>query len=181
MADLNDLLAALAKVASPYDGEDEDDDLDREVGEDADGADEDDFSRRQPAVMRLAKATDRVKSLNTVHGKDGVKLCNLHKSLKPITKAEANIKKISELRQKTDAARFELETNKQLAEQTKLYEDARLALYRSNLTPAQKWEQEQDAYRMGMWASQYCAEASPNWREEAQAAFNAKNLPRIGK
>ena len=93
------------------------------------------------------------------------------------TRAETNTKRIAELRKRTGDMRHELETNRELAEETKLHQEAALALYRSNLTPAQKREQEQDAYRMGVWASGFCAEASPNWREEAQAAFNSKNLP----
>ena len=58
MADLNDLLDALAKVPTGYDGEDEgddddrdDDDVDREIGDDRDGDDDDDFCNRRAVAL----------------------------------------------------------------------------------------------------------------------------------
>ena len=124
------------------------------------------LKRRQAAVQLRSKA---------VFGKPNSDVESCWDSTPP-TRAETNIKKISELRRKTDAARFELETNKQLAEQTKLYQDARLALYVSNLTLAQKQERDDDAYRMGMWASQYCKDASPSWREDAAETCKNRKL-----
>ena len=97
------------------------------------------------------------------------------------TRAQTNITKVCELRKKTYDMRYELATNRMLAEETKLNQEAALDLYRSNLTPAERKQRDEEMRQIGFWASGFCEEASPNWREDAQAAFNAKNLPPVGK
>lgn len=95
---------------------------------------------------------------------------------KPASRTDANNAKIRQLRKRTDAMRVELESNKQLAAATKSHQDASVALYLANLTPVEKAERDEDARRMAVYASQFCREASQDWRQQAQEEFAKKRL-----
>jgi hypothetical protein len=97
---------------------------------------------------------------------------------KPKAKSRAEVKrsKLCELRKKNDAMRCELDINRELEQEAKRNEEARLALYRSNMTPEQKLEREENNRIMATWASGICAEAALTWRQDAQAAFDSKKL-----
>jgi hypothetical protein len=95
---------------------------------------------------------------------------------KLVGRVDANLAKIAKLRHQTTEMRFELESNKQLAAATKRHQDASVALYLSNLTPAQQVERDEDARRMAFHYSSLCPELSPSWREEATATFRNRKL-----
>jgi hypothetical protein len=83
---------------------------------------------------------------------------------------------IAELREKTSKINFELETGKQLAAETKKYQEATVALYLANLTPEEKREHGEDMRRIAEQYSVIYPEASPDWREQATAEFQNKRL-----
>ena len=95
---------------------------------------------------------------------------------KPLSKTEANISTAAQLRRKTLDMQRELESNRQLAAETKRHQEAALALYRSNSTPAGKKRDDEDMQRIAVHYSSLCAEASPTWREEASIAFRNRKL-----
>jgi hypothetical protein len=100
----------------------------------------------------------------------------VHFKPRPKSRAEVKRNKLFELRRRNNQIRCELDTDRQLVLETKRHEEASLQLYRSNRTPAQKPQQEEDTQRMATWASSICAEASLSWRQDAQEKFNAKKL-----
>jgi hypothetical protein len=77
---------------------------------------------------------------------------NMYK-LKPKSRAEIKRQKLFELRRKNNEIRCELDINRELEQEAKRNEEARLALYRANMSPAQKRQQEEDTQRMATWAS----------------------------
>jgi hypothetical protein len=95
---------------------------------------------------------------------------------KPLTRAEANINKIVQLEKKTFDCHYELATQRMLAVATKQNQDASVALYLANMTPAEKAENENDLRRMAFHYSSLCPELSPSWQEEAAAAFRNRKL-----
>lgn len=95
---------------------------------------------------------------------------------KPQSRAAANIAKVTQLRHQTAKMRFELESNKQLAAATKSHQDASVALYLANLTPAQQAERDEDTRRMAVYYSSLCPELSFAWREEAAATFRNRKV-----
>jgi hypothetical protein len=95
---------------------------------------------------------------------------------KPVNKAEANISTIVQLRKKTAAIDYELETQRTLAAESKRHQEASVALYLANLTPQERAERDEDTRRMQLYAAQYCKEAGPDWRQQAQEVFAKKRL-----
>jgi hypothetical protein len=95
---------------------------------------------------------------------------------KQVSKADTNINKICQLRSRTKEMRFELESNKQVELETKRNQEAAIALYRSNLTPAEKKENYLHMQKMAVPYSSLCAEVSPTWRDEASIAFRNRKL-----
>jgi hypothetical protein len=199
--DLDDLLAALNSVAAesdpdddtdhdanddlvnddsrdPNDNDDRDDSWDREQGEDNeqdDGTDEDDgdyASRR--SVMLLEKLNSEARW--TLDRSVAQRIAHSKQPAQPISKTDQNMSSIAGLREKTSQINFEMETGKLLAVETKKYQEASLALYLSNLTPEQKREHDEDMRRMQEHYSGICEEVSPDWREQATAAFRNKRL-----
>jgi hypothetical protein len=190
--DLDDLLSALNEVAAdsnpddddrdPNDDPDDDDsrdpnddDWDREQAEDGeedDGTDDDDgdyASRR--SVMRLEELNAEAERWTF-----NQRIAKTKQPKKPINKADQNMNEISALRQKTSQINFELETGKQLAAEKKQYQEASVAMYLANLSPAEKRERDKDMRRIVEHCSAICPEASPSWREQARAAFRNKRL-----
>jgi hypothetical protein len=98
------------------------------------------------------------------------------KQPKPVSRAQANIARVVELRKKTAAIDYELETQRTLAAESKRHQDASVALYLANLTPAQRAERDEDTRRMAFHYSGLIPELSPSWREEAAAAFKNRKL-----
>jgi hypothetical protein len=100
----------------------------------------------------------------------------VHCKPKPKSRAEVKRSKLFELRRRNNELRCELDLNRQLELEAKRHEEVALLLYLDNITQPQKRQQEEDTARMATWASGICKEAALTWREDAQAAFNAKKL-----
>jgi hypothetical protein len=186
--DLNDLLAALNEVAADSghdddDPSDDDDDWSREQGEDNEQDDGDDNDQgdygSSPTVMRLRRLQADARTFKLPRGIAATK-----RPQKPVSKVQQNWQKISALRQKTSQINYEMKTGKLLAEETRKYQEASVALYLANLTPEQRREHDEDMRRMGHYYSEMCPEASPDWRKDSTAAFGAHYAPvarRTGK
>jgi len=189
--DLEDLLAQLREVASASDPDSDDDrdpeddtsdipedeipddqDLDDEEGEDGDREGDDDFSK--PKIYKTVMLLQKLQA----EAKDKMYLDRKREFMqpKPVGRAVANNTKIRQLRQRTNEMRYELESSRQLEAEVKRNQEAAVALYRSNMTPAQKQEHDEDTRRMAVYASQLCREASPDWRADAAKAMAEKKL-----
>jgi hypothetical protein len=168
--DIDDLLAALNDVADAHNGDGDDSDIDREEGEDGeqdDGDDNDDGDyASSPTVMRLRRLATDAKTFKLPRGIAATK-----RPLKPIGKAHQNIRRVADLRSKTQEMNYEMECQKLLATATNEHKKASLAFHRANRTPEEKAEHEADMRRIAYCYSGICKEASPDWREEATAAF----------
>ena len=173
MANLEDLLEALGKVAtgvnaekhSPlsqskidtgYDGEDDDDqdeDVDKEEGEDDEEEGDDDFRNPRP-VMQL-KVTD---------------------SLNCFDKEEFNVRQLRLLRKRTTDINRQLELDRQLKLEKEKLLQASLKLREINMTAAERKARDEEIQRGRLLFSRIIPELSPNWREEATRAFRNKKL-----
>jgi hypothetical protein len=191
--DLDDLLDKLNEVAADSDADDDDDrdpddddsrdpnddDWNREQGEDGeqdDGTDDDDgdYSGRR-SVMLLEKLNSDADCW-TLDRSIAQRIAKATQPKKPFSKADQNMNKISALRQKTSKINFEMETHKLLATATKDHQEASVACYLTNLTPAERREHDEEMRRMAHYYSGICEEVSPDWREQATAAFRSKRV-----
>jgi hypothetical protein len=200
MPDINDLLHALVKVHQAYKGDldpnddpdasendpnndpgnddgdsnddprsyypDDDDDDDGTGGyypDDDKDDDEENFAMQLSSM--IVTPTDR-------------KQAALREAMKAKPKSRAQIKrnKLFELRRRNNEIRYELDIDRKLALETKRNEEAALALYRSNMTPEQKRQRDEDTRIMSLWAAGICKEASYTWWEDARLEFNQKKL-----
>ena len=93
------------------------------------------------------------------------------KPKKPISKSDQNMSKIADLREKTYEINFEMKTDKLLATETKKHQEASVASYLANLSPAERREHDEDMRRIAEHYSALCPEVSNSWREDATAAF----------
>jgi hypothetical protein len=95
---------------------------------------------------------------------------------RPKSRAEVKRTKLFELRKKTNEIRCELDLNNELEKEAKRTEEVNLALYRSDMTPEQKRQREEDTRIMSLWAGTICKEASADGREQARLEFSQKKL-----
>jgi hypothetical protein len=96
--------------------------------------------------------------------------------VKQPSQEEQRISEIRKLKSDTYAKQKELATRRQLDKEMLFNREASLALYRQSISPTEKREHDAHTERMSLWAAGVCKEASPNWREDAQAEFNRKKL-----
>jgi hypothetical protein len=204
MSDLDDLLDALAKVRDPHKGDSDDDDrdsnhddydpnegyfpekdqddddADKEDGEERDGEDEDDFNTHPDRIFRTVMLLDGLTVEAEEKADNEFKLLLEKRALRmlqppqPLTKATQNSNKLYELRCKTAKAESELRMSRLLEAQSKKLEQVTLELREANLTDKERRERDENTRMMGFWAAGICPEASPNWRADTQATFNAK-------
>jgi hypothetical protein len=194
-SDLDDLLSSLREVAAAtpdpddddvtggyYPDDEDDDEADKEDGEDHDGENEDDFSKRSSRIFRteclLHGLTEEAEEKQDTDFR--LQLMRRAAVKKPIAKPLSNLElkrnKLFDLRMKNNALQQELATEKQIALQAEHIEKARLAL--SIINGAAERKREKKAYnrRMALGSARICPEVSYFWREQAQAAFNSKKL-----
>jgi hypothetical protein len=98
------------------------------------------------------------------------------RAVRPPTKSEQDRKKLSQLRIETATIERELDLRKEVEVESKRNREARMKLYEADLTAEEKRERDEDIHRMQVYASLFCKEASPDWREQATAEFRSKKL-----
>ena len=94
----------------------------------------------------------------------------------PVSRIDANISRIIQLQDQTNKMRDELAAQQLLAVESRRNQNASMDLYLANLTHAEQEERDEDTRRMQLYASQFCREAGPDWREDATAAFKNRKL-----
>lgn len=178
-ANLDDLLAALREVSENSDPDSvADEESDYSPDEDDSQGDEDeeiDFRRRKPlgTVMLLQRLQ---KQAEFKADQDRALVARRLRIKAPPTKLEQKSEKLMQMRRKAEEVEHELKLNQEFEVQSKRLQKANLELHKANRTNKERMEVEADTERMAAWASCYCKEAGNDWREQATAAFQNKEL-----
>ena len=78
-------------------------------------------------------------------------------------------------RSKSVEIESELKLRKQVETESGRLTKAKLELREANLTTAEREERDAHRYRMQLWASRYCREAGPHWREEGKIELTIRS------
>lgn len=96
----------------------------------------------------------------------------------PEARLEQSRKELRRLEAHTATMKSELKLQQQLKAEYQRHAEISLQLKEANLTLDERQQRDTEIQRQQLVFSRVCSEASPNWRTEATAAFNAKGVKR---